>query len=564
MKALVLAAGLGTRLRPYTDHTPKPLFTVNGRPLLAMAIEKLHAAGVESVIVNTHHHHSQVETYLAETTFPLPVAVCHETRILGTGGAIRNVSAHWHPGPLLVVNADIVHNVDLARVVRFHQSHGYPVTMVMHDREEFNTVAVDEDDFVTRFGCSRGEPHDRRIMAFTGLHVVDRRVLDYLPPQGPAHIIDAYSRMLKNGERIKAYIVKDHYWQDIGTPPRYQAAVFDQMAPLAFETAFGRRPAPASVQRHMLYGDGSDRQWCRLASEGDSLIMVDHGIRTEPGWQEVDAYVAIGKFLGAKGIPVPRIYLHDNCAGFVFMQDWGDEHLQTLIARSGEDRRRQLYHQVIDQWVRMAVEGGSGFDPSWGFQTARYDSWVILEKECRYFVEAFVQTYLGWQQPYDELHSEFELLADRILTTQIGGFLHRDFQSRNIMVRDGRVGFIDFQGGRLGPIQYDLASLLIDPYTALPQTVQDQLRDYGTAELQKRYGMDPAGFLQGFALCAVARNLQILGAYGFLSRIKGKTQFETYIPVAVKSLVRNLSRAAIDLPGLKTLAHRIAAHFGPE
>ena len=563
MKALILAAGLGTRLRPYTEHTPKPLFTINGRPLLGLAVEALHSAGCDKVIVNTHHHHSQLEAYLAETVFPLPVAVCHETSILGTGGAIRNVSDHWYPGPLLVVNADIVHDIDLGRVARFHQSHNYPVTMVMHDREEFNTVAMDDHDFVIRFGCSRQACDAHRIMAFTGVHVVDRRVLDFLPARGPAHIIDAYSRMLENGERIKAFVVKDHYWQDIGTPERYQAAVFDQMAPSAFEAAFGRRPDPASILRRPLHGDGSDRQWCRLKSGTDSLIMVDHGIRAEQGWQEVDAYIAIGQFLQAKGIPVPRIHLHDNCAGFVFMQDWGDEHLQTLVRRSGKEERRRLYRQVVDQWILMAVEGGRGFDPTWGFQTPRYDQWVIMEKECRYFVEAFVQTYLGWHQPFEELQAESQQLAQRILDKQIEGFLHRDFQSRNIMVKDGRVGFIDFQGGRLGPIQYDLASLLIDPYAALPEAFQDQLRDYGAAELQQRYGVDQSRFLEGFALCAVARNLQILGAYGFLSRTKGKTQFETYIPAAVKSLVRNLSIAPIKLPGLKSLADRIVAHFTP-
>ena len=89
------------------------------------------------------------------------------------------------------------------------------------------------------------------------------------------------------------------------------------------------------------------------------------------------------------------------------------------------------------------------------------------------------------------------------------------------MVHSGRIGIIDFQAGRLGPIQYDLAALLIDPYAALPEHLQGRLRDYAIARLEKLYPLDQEKFLRGYALCAVSRNLQILGAFAFLSRSKG-------------------------------------------
>jgi aminoglycoside/choline kinase family phosphotransferase/dTDP-glucose pyrophosphorylase len=561
MQALILAAGLGTRLRPYTDHTPKALFTINQQPLLGRAIEALHHAGCDRIIVNTHHLHTQIEAYAAAAPSGTPIIACHEEQILGTGGAIRNIAGHWLTHDLLVVNADIVHDIDLAGVYRFHRSHDDPVTLVMHDVPEFNTVCVDADDFVTGFQCRDKTPDGQRSMAFTGIHVIDRCVLDFLPQQGPAHIIDAYQRMLANGARIKALVVQGHYWQDIGTPERYQAAAFDQMAPLAFQAAFGHRPERTAIRRRPLQGDGSDRRWYRLEANGRTLIMVDHGIRLRPGQQEVDAYVDIGRHLIAKGISAPRIFLHDGCAGLVFVEDWGDVHLQTLVGRSGDQQRQQLYYQVIDQWTAMAVACGPDFDRAWTFQTAVYDRGVILDRECRYFVEAFIQAYLGWPQSYDDLRDEFERLADEIIKTQIEGFLHRDFQSRNIMICNGRVGIIDFQAGRLGPIQYDLAALLIDPYAALPEDFQDQLRAYAMARLQKLKPLDPEKFLRGYEWCAVSRNLQILGAFAFLSRSKGKRQFEVYIPTAVRSLVRNLSRVPVALPKLIALADRAAAHF---
>ena len=129
------------------------------------------------------------------------------------------------------------------------------------------------------------------------------------------------------------------------------------------------------------------------------------------------------------------------------------------------------------------------------------------------------------------------------------------------MVQDERIVFIDFQGGRLGPIQYDLASLLIDPYAALPPAVQEQLFAYGAAMLDSRYGADLERFEKGYRLCAVSRNLQILGAFAFLSRVKGKRQFETYIPAAVSGLARNLTRATVSLPALTEASREIEARL---
>ncbi|RJQ81734.1 MAG: nucleotidyltransferase family protein, partial [Desulfobacteraceae bacterium] len=242
MKALILAAGLGTRLLPFTRHTPKPLFTLNQRPILDRILAQLHRAGCDAVMINTHHLHEQVEAFVTRQSYPMQVQTRHEPEILGTGGAIRNVAGFWAEAPLLVINADVVTDIDLAGVYRYHCDHPHAVTMVMHDHAQFNSVQVDGDHCITGFDPAAQPKEALRKMAFTGIHVLDRRVLDFLPPRGPAHIIDAYAQMLKAGEKIKALVVRGHYWQDIGTPASYKAAVFDHMAPAAFEKAFGRRP----------------------------------------------------------------------------------------------------------------------------------------------------------------------------------------------------------------------------------------------------------------------------------------------------------------------------------
>ncbi|MGD8835182.1 MAG: sugar phosphate nucleotidyltransferase [Desulfobacteraceae bacterium] len=556
MKAMILAAGLGTRLRPYSRHTPKALFTINERPVLAIAIEKLQKAGSSAVIINTHHHHRQIESFVANSTFSIPIYTRHEKKILGTGGGIRNVADFWEKESLLVINADIVSNIDLARVCEYHQNHAHPVTMVMHDHARFNSVSVDAEDFITGFGPRRQNPQ-HRTLAFTGIHVLDRCVLNYLPPQGPAHIIDAYTKMIEAGERIKAQVIRGHRWYDIGTPENYQSAVYDHMAPEAFIKAFGHRPAGA-LQKVPLKGDGSDRRWSRIHDTENSLIVVEHGIRSSTGVQEVDAYVSIGRHLAAHRVAVPKIHAHDRHAGLVFNQDLGDTHLQTFIGKMDANESCKHYQAVIDQWIVMAVEAGRSFDTVWTYQTPYYDAQVVLDNECRYFTQAFVEGYLGWPPAYEELRQEFEQLAEKIMQAGIAGFVHRDFQSRNIMIQGEKPYFIDFQGGRLGPIQYDLASLLIDPYTDLPGPVQSQLLVYAVEKLRNCIEFNRDQFLKGYGFCAVSRNLQILGAFAFLSRIKGKPHFETYIPIAARSLQRNLAcLKGLSLPKLEKIAEKI-------
>jgi NDP-sugar pyrophosphorylase family protein len=124
MKALILAAGLGTRLLPYTQHTPKPLFPLGDRPLLDIIIRRLEAAGCESVIINTHHLHNMITDYINSRKYSIPVNTRHEPVILGTAGAIKNAGDFWDDKPFIVINSDILTDIDLKEVYSFHAGHG--------------------------------------------------------------------------------------------------------------------------------------------------------------------------------------------------------------------------------------------------------------------------------------------------------------------------------------------------------------------------------------------------------------------------------------------------------
>ncbi|MBA4323447.1 MAG: aminoglycoside phosphotransferase, partial [Odoribacter sp.] len=350
-------------------------------------------------------------------------------------------------------------------------SRRHPATLVLTDCEEFNNVLVDDDNFITgfdknnsnSFSCSnsindialRTEQSNKKRFTFTGIQVLNPEVLDFIPANKFSHSIDVYRQMLACGKKIYSYIPPKHAWNDLGTPNRYRNAVMGELTPRAFIKAFPDYNCK-DVKISELKGDGSDRRWFRLTSQNNSVILADHGIRKTLSINETDSFIAIGKHLNGIGLPVPGIILHDSFSGLVFLEDLGDTNLQTVIMNS-ENRNEILswYKQAIGLLAELSLNGAKGFDISWTYQSAYYDTDLILEKECRYFADAFIRGYLKKDIDFSELKNEFGIIASRAVKHQVAGFMHRDMQSRNIMVKEGKMYFIDFQGGRLGPLQYD-------------------------------------------------------------------------------------------------------------
>jgi aminoglycoside/choline kinase family phosphotransferase len=560
MKAMILAAGLGTRLRPYTNDIPKPLFRIAGRPLLDYVIQNLIQAECEAIIINTHHRPEQIDAFVAAQNYHIPVYTRYEPEILGTGGAIKNVADFWDERPFLVVNGDVVSTLELKKVYQFHCRHNYPATLALYDDPEINTVSVDASGFIIDFDDASdvSVQQTETKLTFTGIQALDSEILDFIPADRYSNSIDAFKKMMASGRKLKGFISQNDYWNDIGTPARFtESAIYDAI-PKAFKQAYSDY-RNKNITQTKLRGDGSQRRWYRLSSDSQSLIMVDHGIHTDNETAELDSFIHIGTHLYAAGIPVPQIFYHDRFAGLVFLQDLGNADLQSATSRTKHPETIiSWYQQVIDLLIELSINGARGFDLGWTYQTPRYDEQLILERECRYFVEAFLNGYLGWKISADKYAEEFESLAHKALEYPIMGFMHRDMQSRNIMLKDNQFYFIDFQGGRIGPLQYDLASLLIDPYVKLPLRIQSRLLTYCVNRLLSFTKVEPAQFHHCYEYCTLTRNLQILGAFAYLSAVQGKKYFKRYIPPAVSTLQKNLSgHAKTEFPGLMSLVTKI-------
>ena len=310
-------------------------------------------------------------------------------------------------------------------------------------------------------------------------------------------------------------------------------------------------------------GDGSKRIFWRVGDPRSDLtyIAMENAPIDDFSKRENAAYLNIGRHLRNKGLPLPEIYRFDLGKGWFIMEDFGDVNLQTACERVKE--RVLLYAPVVEILFVQQTRGSEGFDTEWTCQTETYDREVMRRYEVEYFKEAFLGTYLGFRKGWPGLESSFLHLIEEASKAENRFFLHRDFQSRNIMITGEKIGILDWQGGRLGPLAYDLASLLIDPYTKLPALEKEEIYSTYLQLLRQKQPHRVASFEKSFPYLAVQRNLQILGAFSFLSRVRGKTYFEEYIPGAVKSLQHLLETVKeANLSGLRDLVNSLSDSLG--
>jgi NDP-sugar pyrophosphorylase family protein len=232
MKAMVLAAGLGTRLRPLTNDRPKALVTVGDRTLLQITLERLRSIGVHDVIVNVHHFADLMIDYLkANDNFGLHIEISREEELLDTGGGLKKAAWFFLENssdtrePFILHNVDVVSNIDLKRMVQFHTGRNALVTLAVQNRETSRYLLFDSDGQL----CGRRAGRDGKVemtrqisgpqaMAFSGIHVISPDLLTKITEEGAFSIIPAYLRLAAAGAKITAFHADQYYWRDLGKP----------------------------------------------------------------------------------------------------------------------------------------------------------------------------------------------------------------------------------------------------------------------------------------------------------------------------------------------------------
>jgi mannose-1-phosphate guanylyltransferase len=232
MKAMILAAGLGTRLRPLTDNRPKALVEIAGRTLLEITLARLRAVGVREIIINVHHFAGMVLEYLkANDNFGIRIEVSREEVLLDTGGGLKKAAwffledSEHRDEPFILHNVDVVSTIDLTRMVQFHKENKALATLAVKDRKTLRYLLFNDQLQL----CGRQYGRDQapefvlpsspaQALAFSGIHVISPRLLPMLTEEGAFPIIASYLRLASQQEKILAFRADEYYWRDLGRP----------------------------------------------------------------------------------------------------------------------------------------------------------------------------------------------------------------------------------------------------------------------------------------------------------------------------------------------------------
>jgi aminoglycoside/choline kinase family phosphotransferase len=301
---------------------------------------------------------------------------------------------------------------------------------------------------------------------------------------------------------------------------------------------------PDSIQA--LPGSGSPRKYFRLKNAGTTAIGV-----SSPDLEENMVFLHFTRHFLSHGLPVPEIYAEDLQRGTYLISDLGDQSLFSVVedAKANnvmyETTLSGLYRKVTDWLVRFQIIAGSDLDYSVCYPRKRFDRHSMMW-DLNYFKYYFLRPANAL---FDEqkLEDDFSTLTDYLSQADWNFFMYRDFQARNIMLVKGEPYFIDYQGGRQGPLQYDLASLLFQAKAELPERFRNEILDYYLDKVNEYRPVDREEFIRYYHCFTLLRLIQVLGAYGFRGLYEGKSHFLVSIPPAIGLLQWYLERIPVPV-----------------
>ena len=303
---------------------------------------------------------------------------------------------------------------------------------------------------------------------------------------------------------------------------------------------------------------GSARKYYRIITDKRTLI----GTYSE-NTEENEAFLTFSKHFHDLGLNVPEVFAVNSEKTCYLQSDFGDDNLfahvqRSLIVGGFGENVIELYKKVLSHLVKLQVLGHQGLDYSKAYPTERFDRQAIID-DLNYFKYYFVKPHEEIDFNETRLGKDFEAYADFVSQAPCDFFMYRDFQSRNIMVKDGVLYFIDFQGGRKGPLNYDVVSLLYQVKAQIPQPVRDELIQYYKEELKHFVNPEEVKFDTYQPYFVYLRLLQVLGAYGFRGLIQKKSHFIESIPYALKELkIWNEKHPLNHYPELQNVISRLS------
>lgn len=307
----------------------------------------------------------------------------------------------------------------------------------------------------------------------------------------------------------------------------------------------------------MLPPSGSYRKYCRLGNENRTVIGAFNS-----DIKENTAFLSFSNHFYNKGLNVPKVYSVSSDLKKYLLEDLGNTSLFDFLTKTREEEGFSEniiseYKKVLKELPKIQIVAGKEIDYSVCYPREAFDKQSMMW-DLNYFKYYFLKLA---KIHFDEqaLEDDFQLFSNYLLSASSNYFMYRDFQSRNVMLKEGEVYFIDYQGGRLGALQYDLASLLYDGKADIPESVRKQLYDYYISELKKLMKVDEEKFSAYFKGFVLIRIMQAMGAYGFRGFYEKKEHFLKSIPYALKNLELLLDELnlPVELPELVNVLRQL-------
>lgn len=566
-KAFILGAGLGTRLRPLTFILPKPLIPINpapsswisnlstntyrsplhsrrklrgirrrcginNKPIIEYAFGHLKTAGVQYIIINTHHLAEEYTSFIGNgKKFDLNVSYSYEPQLLDTGGGLKKIERFIGNNTFIMYNGDIITDVDLKKMIQYHNKNGCIATLLISKRHRPLHVLADKNYNIQDIGSGVSYLKKKSIYAFCGIHILEPDIFKYIPPGKAISIITVYKELLKKGLPIKGYLLGNSKWQEIGDIPTYKRLFKNKN----------------SISKTKLTPHGSSRTFTRIKTNLGNIISMHYN----PKKRENNFYTNILFFLQKLNINVPKLIYNDKKSHRLIVEDLGNK---TLYSTCKKHINIKLYKKAIDEILNLHLKGKKIYNKV-PFSISKKFNYKLYIWESSYFEKNCLLDHfkIGLNKnSRSNLHKDFIFLA-RKLSKEPQCLIHRDFQSKNIMVKNNEIYLIDFQGMRFGLPHYDLASLLYDPYMNFSEKTRNNLYNYYLKQI-----IHTNNFIEIYRYAAIQRLMQALGAYGYLGLKSGKEEFLSYIPKGVKNL-NLLLKNITGLQELKQIVSKISS-----